>query len=80
MILLLTLQDEAFAFSGYNFVENLFRLTVGLVLQYVYLHYLILPHKWDEILVYKKIKKLNSVAFSLQANYTDRATAACWRS
>jgi hypothetical protein len=25
-------------------------------------------------------KKLNSVAFSAQANYTDRATAACWRS
>jgi hypothetical protein len=25
-------------------------------------------------------KKLNSVAFSPQANYTDRATAACWRS
>jgi hypothetical protein len=24
--------------------------------------------------------KLNSVAFSLQANYTDRATAACRRS
>jgi hypothetical protein len=24
--------------------------------------------------------KLNSVAFSPQANYTDRATAACWRS
>jgi uncharacterized Rmd1/YagE family protein len=27
-----------------------------------------------------KKKKLNSVAFSPQANYTDRATAACWRS
>jgi hypothetical protein len=25
-------------------------------------------------------KKLNSVAFSPQANYTDRAIAACWRS
>jgi hypothetical protein len=25
-------------------------------------------------------KKLNSVAFSPQAKYTDRATAACWRS
>jgi hypothetical protein len=25
-------------------------------------------------------KKINSVAFSLQANYTDRATAACRRS
>jgi hypothetical protein len=25
-------------------------------------------------------KKLNSMAFSPQANYTDRATAACWRS
>jgi hypothetical protein len=25
-------------------------------------------------------KKKNSVAFSPQANYTDRATAACWRS
>jgi hypothetical protein len=24
--------------------------------------------------------KLNSVVFSPQANYTDRATAACWRS
>jgi hypothetical protein len=29
---------------------------------------------------YKYIKKLNSVAFSPQANYTDRATAACRRS
>jgi hypothetical protein len=27
-----------------------------------------------------KTKKLNSVAFSPQANYTDRATAACRRS
>jgi hypothetical protein len=27
-----------------------------------------------------KKPKLNSVAFSPQANYTDRATAACWRS
>jgi hypothetical protein len=27
-----------------------------------------------------KLTKLNSVAFSSQANYTDRATAACWRS
>jgi hypothetical protein len=27
----------------------------------------------------KKKKKQNSVAFSLQANYTDRATAACRR-
>jgi hypothetical protein len=27
---------------------------------------------------YTKLK--NSVAFSPQANYTDRATAACWRS
>jgi hypothetical protein len=26
------------------------------------------------------LKKLNSVAFSPQANYTDRATAACRRS
>jgi hypothetical protein len=25
-------------------------------------------------------KKLNSVAFSPQANYTDRVTATCWRS
>jgi hypothetical protein len=28
----------------------------------------------------KVITKLNSVAFSPQANYTDRATAACRRS
>jgi hypothetical protein len=28
----------------------------------------------------KTKKKLNSVAFSLQANYTDWSTAACWRS
>jgi hypothetical protein len=28
----------------------------------------------------KKKTKLNSVAFSPQANYTDRATAACRRS
>jgi hypothetical protein len=27
----------------------------------------------------KKLKKLNSVAFSPQANYTDRATVACRR-
>jgi hypothetical protein len=46
------LQDAAFAFSDFNFVDNIFRLTVGLVLQYVYLNYLILPHKWDEMLVY----------------------------
>jgi hypothetical protein len=26
------------------------------------------------------IKKTNSVAFSPQTNYTDRATATCWRS
>jgi hypothetical protein len=26
------------------------------------------------------VTKTNSVAFSPQANYTDRATAACWRS
>jgi hypothetical protein len=32
-------------------------------------------------LVHKKLKKkLNSVAFSPQANYTDRENAACWRS
>jgi hypothetical protein len=29
---------------------------------------------------YVQYKKLNSVAFSPQANYTDRATAACRRS
>jgi hypothetical protein len=29
---------------------------------------------------YAENKKLNSVAFSPQANYTYRATAACWRS
>jgi hypothetical protein len=29
--------------------------------------------------IFNKLK-LNSVAFSLQANYTDRAAAACWRS
>jgi hypothetical protein len=26
-----------------------------------------------------KQTKTNAVAFSLQANYTDRATATCWR-
>jgi hypothetical protein len=31
--------------------------------------------------VFRRSKlKLNSVAFSPQANYIDRATAACWRS
>jgi hypothetical protein len=29
--------------------------------------------------VHKKKLKLNSVAFSSQVNYTDRATPACWR-
>jgi hypothetical protein len=30
--------------------------------------------------LYENQLKLNSEAFSPQANYTDRATAACWRS
>jgi hypothetical protein len=32
------------------------------------------------VIVTKKTTKLNSVAYSLQANYTDRAAAACQRS
>jgi hypothetical protein len=35
-------------------------------------------YSWTNMIM-KKLKKLNSVAFSPQANYTDRATAA-WRS
>jgi hypothetical protein len=31
-------------------------------------------------IMYKTKKKLNSVAFSPQANCTDQATATCWRS
>jgi hypothetical protein len=37
--------------------------------------------KWMENLIIEVVtKKLNSVAFSPQANYTERATAACRRS
>jgi hypothetical protein len=36
--------------------------------------------QWSVSYSHHKLKKLNSVAFSPQANYTDRATAACRRS
>jgi hypothetical protein len=35
---------------------------------------------WKSVVHLYKTKKLNSVACNPQANYTDRAAAACWRS